>query len=119
MPNQAPASEPARRDGLAGDGRPRATGVVTLSITGPLNREAGARYEHRLRSLVGPGTGVLLLDLTRAEYVDSDGVRWLQGLQGDLAARRVELRLLVRPGSPPQRTLRLLQLERVFAIQTT
>lgn len=118
MLDQAPAPDGARDGTGSIEIRGRAGSVTTAAVAGPLNRETAALCEQRLRPLMGSGIGVLALDLTRTDYVDSDGVRWLQRLQGDLAARRIELRLLVRPGSRPQRTLKLLQLERVFPIQT-
>jgi anti-anti-sigma factor len=111
----------AWRDGMTQTDTRTARGgaVATARVTGPLNRETAAHFDQRLRILAGPTTGAVALDLTRADYVDSDGIRWLQRLQSDLAARRIELRLLVSPGSPPQRTLKLLQLDRVFPIHLT
>jgi anti-anti-sigma regulatory factor len=56
-----------------------------------------------------------LVDLRRAPWVDSAGVRALLQLQEELRAGDGELRLLLQPGSRVERTLSLLRLTPLFA----
>jgi anti-anti-sigma factor len=90
-------------------------GARVERVNGPLNRETAAMLQERLASR--DDCGVLALDLASVEYVDSDGIRWLQSLQSDLTARQIELRLLIREGSRADRTLHLLRLDENFSIQ--
>ena len=83
---------------------------LVASVRGPVNGETAPSIEARLAPELSGG-GALVLDLTGADYLDSDGVRWLQELAGDLAERRAGLCVVVAEGSPAQRVLRLLRLE--------
>jgi anti-anti-sigma regulatory factor len=89
-------------------------GVTRAEISGPLNRETVPLLEERLE---GIHDTCVTLDLAAADYLDSDGVRWLQRLQAQLTARRVELRLRVPEGSAPDRTIKLLKLDASFVIE--
>jgi anti-anti-sigma factor len=86
-------------------------------VTGPLNLETIPTFERVLQRELRGTCGALRLDLVTTDYVDSDGVRWLQQLQKTLADRGVQLRLLVREKSRVDRTFRLLQLESAFLIE--
>ena len=92
--------------------------TIQARLTGPLDAETILQFQGRLEAAVTPGCGLLALDLTAVDYLDSDGIRWLQRFQAELASRQVELQLTVRAGSRVERTLRLLRLERTFAIHT-
>jgi len=91
-------------------------GVAHARVNVPVNRETCPLLDERLERLLGNGAHALVADLGPAEYLDSDGVRWLQRLQARLEERRIELRLAVREGSRVERTVRLLQMARTFAI---
>jgi anti-anti-sigma regulatory factor len=85
-------------------------------LYGPLNLDTTPHFEAQLVRSLRQVCRALSLDLGAADYVDSDGIRWLQRLQGDLAERGVDLSLAVREGSHAERTFRLLQLDRIFRI---
>jgi len=85
-------------------------------LYGPLNHDTAPGFEAQLERSLRRLCRSLSLDLGAADYVDSDGIRWLQRLQGNLADRGIDLSLAVREGSHAERTFRLLQLDRVFRI---
>jgi anti-anti-sigma regulatory factor len=85
-------------------------------ILGPVNRETVSVFQQRLDAALNDAFFMLTLDLGAADYLDSDGIRWLQRLQAELHSRDIELRLAVREGSRSERTLQLLQLERAFSL---
>jgi anti-anti-sigma factor len=86
-------------------------------VIGPINQQTILGFQQRLEGVLRDRCFTLTLDLGAAEYLDSDGIRWLQQLQTTLNAGDGELRLAVREGSRIDRTLRLLQLDRVFQIE--
>jgi anti-anti-sigma regulatory factor len=90
--------------------------AVHARVKGPVNRETVASLHQRIHQALRGRCSVLTLDLGAADYVDSDGVRWLERLQVVLSRRHTDLRLAVREGSRADRTLRLLQLEKVFTV---
>src|SRR6476646_4053872 len=85
-------------------------------LYGPLNLETTPVFEAQLERSLRSLCRALSLDLGAADYVDSDGIRWLQRFQRDLAERGIDLSLAVREGSHAERTFRLLQLDRFFQI---
>jgi anti-anti-sigma factor len=90
---------------------------LLLRIQGPVNRETVAALQQLVESVSSEGAAGLTLDLRSADYIDSDGIRWLQQLREALHARNAALRLTVRDGSRIDRTLHLLQLEMCFPIE--
>lgn len=92
------------------------SGITRAEVHGPLNRETIPVFQQRLDGVARKSGMTLALDLGDAEYLDSDGVRWLQRLQKDLTSRQIELRLLVNEGSRTDRVLKLLQLDQTFQI---
>lgn len=91
--------------------------VIRVRLSGPVNSHTIPFFQPRLEGECSENGITLALDLGAADYVDSDGVRWLQSLQAGLAERGGELRLSVRERSPVERTLNLLQLDRTFPIE--
>jgi len=75
-------------------------------LYGPLNLDTAPCFEAQLERSLRRLCSSLSLDLGAAEYVDSDGIRWLQRLQGNLAERGIDLSLAVREGSHAERTFR-------------
>lgn len=88
-------------------------------LLGPLNLETVSWFQEQLVRALRPDCRLLTLDLSAADYADSDGIRWLQRLHAELSGRQVELRLTVREGSRVARTLDLLQLDRALGIERT
>jgi hypothetical protein len=56
----------------------------------------------------------VLLDVTRASYADSDGLRWLLALKAACDAGGIPLRILARKGGRVWRNLRLLNANRAL-----
>jgi anti-anti-sigma regulatory factor len=88
-------------------------GTLRARVSGPVNREAS----RRLSSLIGESRFLLHVDLGSADYLDSDGIRWLQQLQADAHSAASEVRLSVRKGSRIDRTVTLLKLDKMFRIE--
>ena len=90
-------------------------------VVGPLDVEHAARFQERLLPhldhLDQPRT--VVLNLLRTDYIDSEGVRALLALERAAEARRIDLRLVLRPGSRAERTLLLLRLQNQFRIHTS
>jgi len=89
--------------------------MVLVDVQGPLDVEHTPRFEQQVRRFCRPGRK-LVVDLRRAEFVDSAGVRTLLSLHQELQASGGELRLVVAAESRVERTLTLLQLQEHFRI---
>lgn len=84
-----------------------------LCVTEPLDLGGAERLEEKVRRL-SQNCRCVVLDLTGAEFLDSDGVRTLLRLDRQLQSSRRELRLVLKPGSAVDRIFRLLHLEQCF-----
>ncbi|MCC2670647.1 MAG: hypothetical protein K0Q72_3118 [Armatimonadetes bacterium] len=82
---------------------------VVARVDGPCDLEKVTRLTSNLAG-AGRTSRRVLLDLTRASYIDSPGVRALLQLQSSLDLADREFRLVVRRGSSIERTLALLGL---------
>lgn len=85
-------------------------------LVGAVNRETIPVFQGRLEELVPADCTAVTLDLGAAQYLDSDGIRWLQRLQESFSARGTELRLALREGCRAERTLQLVRLLHAFPI---
>lgn len=86
-------------------------------LLGAVNRESAPLYRRRLETYTEQGCRAVALDLGEADYIDSDGVRWLTQFHDELSEREISLVLAVREGSRIERTLKLLRLDTVLVIQ--
>jgi len=89
--------------------------TVLARVRGPLDLHYTPRMVDGLQSFVSSANRVVV-DLRSSEYIDSTGVRALLSMHKSLETARGELRLVVQPGSRVERVIRLLQLERHFAM---
>lgn len=80
--------------------------LALLRVNSPLNEETVSRLEGEAKIAVEAGHAVTV-DLTFAEYVDSDGIRWLRRLRQALPEGAPAPRLRFSPASGVERTLRL------------
>jgi len=87
--------------------------TVVVQVVRPLDVETSTDFGQWARSLVAAGRR-LIVDLRRAEYIDSAGVRVLLALHTEMHRAAGELRLVVSPGSRVERTLRILRLHEHF-----
>lgn len=92
--------------------------MVMARVEGPLDVQSSAAFQERLMKFCEPKRCVVV-DLRRADYIDSQGVRALIRLHERLEAAGSELRLVVRPSSRVQRVLTLLRLVDRFRIFPT
>jgi anti-anti-sigma factor len=83
---------------------------VMVQVEGPMDLAQSSQFLDRMRPL-SQGCQRLIVDLRRADFIDSSGVRALLVLQERLAAHQGELRLVINSGSRVERTLKLLQLQ--------
>lgn len=90
--------------------------TMCARVIGPINRLTIPAFQQRLETALRERCVKLTLDLGAAEYLDSDGIRWLQQLENSVSGSGGEFRLAVRLDSRIDRTLRLLQLEKVFHV---
>jgi len=104
---QHPPVSPATLAGGTG------THLGFLSVTEPLDQGGAERLEEKVQRL-SQNCRCVVLDLTGAEFLDSDGVRTLLRLDRQLQSTRRELRLVLQPGSAVDRIFRLLHLDQCF-----
>jgi len=86
-------------------------------LYGAVNRDTVPAFQRRLEELLPACCAGLTLDLGAADYLDSDGIRWLHGLQETLASQGAALRLALREGCRADRTLILVRLNHAFDIE--
>lgn len=89
--------------------------LVLARIDGPLDYVHAEEVRERLEPFCRTARRVVI-DLRRAEYLDSTGLRTLLQLQEAAEAHQAELRLVLSSASRVFRTLALLHLEARFAI---
>lgn len=89
--------------------------MVLARVEGPLDMVNTPGFLGRLQPLARAAHR-LVLDLRRAQYVDSDGMRALLLLHREFEANQAELRLVVTPGSRVERVMQLLRLREHFHV---
>ena len=92
--------------------------MVLARVIGPLDAEGINEFLERVRPFSNASRRVVV-DLRRADFVDSAGIRGLLQLHTRLEAQKGQMRLVVRSGSRVERTLQLLQLQNHFHIYGT
>ncbi len=92
--------------------------MVLARVIGPLDAEGINEFLERVRPYSNASRRVVV-DLRRADFVDSAGIRGLLQLHTKLEAQKGQMRLVVRPASRVERTLQLLQLQNHFHIYGT
>ncbi len=80
-----------------------------LCVTEPLDLNGAEQLAERIQRL-SLNCRCVVLDLSAAEFLDSDGVRALLRLSRELQTANRELRLVLQPGSPVERIFNLLRL---------
>jgi anti-sigma B factor antagonist len=89
----------------------RVTGEVDLSNATEIGAELGAGVPNSALGLV--------LDLTATAYLDSSGVHLVFDLAERLRRRQQQLRVVVPPGAPVRRVLRIVRLDRAVPVVAT
>src|SRR5206468_12261787 len=86
-----------------------------LRVSGPLDGVTSPALGEALQPFRRCGQG-LILDLRLVEYIETPGLRLLMTLNEELQAEGSQVRLVVRPGSRVERTLRLAGLDQQCAV---
>jgi anti-sigma B factor antagonist len=89
--------------------------MLLAEVRGSLDVENAPALSEKLRPLCDPET-VLVVDLSRAEYVDSSGLKALLALRDRLDGTGGELFLVVPPRSRMERLLKLLRIQDQFLL---
>ena len=92
----------------------RTDGTVIAILDGELDASSVGEVAVVLRRLVENRVLRLVVDLEKVIYMDSAGINLLYAVGGDLSARQQQLHLVVAPGSPIERTLRIVGADRAF-----
>ena len=92
----------------------RLDGTVIAVLDGELDASSVGDVAVVLRRLVENRVLRLVVDLEQVSYLDSAGINLLFAVGGDLSARQQQLHLVVVPGSPIERTLKIVGADRSF-----
>jgi len=93
--------------------------TLIIVLDGELDASSVGAVAVKLRRLVENQAKRLVVDLERVSYLDSAGINLLFAVGGELSARQQQLHLVVVPGSPIERTLRIVGVERVFPVHAS
>jgi anti-sigma B factor antagonist len=85
--------------------------VIVAAISGEIDSSNTQWLAMRLRALLTNRSDALAVDLTETTYLDSAGIALLFALGDELRQRQQKLHLVVRPGSPIARMVRLTGLD--------
>jgi anti-anti-sigma regulatory factor len=92
--------------------------TIVISVDGRLDRSAPSAAEIA-KLAVEKGARIAILDLSRAELINSDGLDWLDEIRAILNANRIKLRLVAKEGGKVNRILRLMQYDKVVTLLTS
>lgn len=104
------SSEPSVQNSTATRRAGAGAHLGCLYVTEPLDLGGADRLEEKVQRL-SQNCRCVVLDLTGAEFLDSDGVRALLRLDRQLQSGRRELRIVLKSGSAVDRVFRLLRLD--------
>jgi anti-anti-sigma factor len=108
-------SELARVElGAAGDGD-----VVVARLGGEVDLSNASEVGDELTAAVPNSALGLVLDLTATEYLDSSGIHLVFELAERLQRRQQQLRVVVPPGAPIRRVLRIVKLDESVPVVAT
>lgn len=89
--------------------------MVLVRVLGPLDMVTAPSLTEALQGRLTAGR-VVVVDLRRADFIDSAGIRGLLSLTQQARAHSGEVRLVIGAGSRVERTMRLLQLMGQFPV---
>jgi len=97
----------------------RHEGTVVAVIDGEVDMASVGEVAVKLRRLVENRLHRVVIDLTGVSYLDSAGINLLFSVGGDVRARQQELHLVVLPGSPIERMLKIVGADRAFPVHAS
>lgn len=80
-------------------------GEVLAHLRGELDMETVDAIRARLSEAITSEVATLTVDLSEVTFMDSSGVELLFRMRSELAARQMQLRLILAPGALIRRTL--------------
>lgn len=86
-------------------------GYIRLVLGGEIDMANADRLGNRMHTAIGNEVRGVVVDLTDVTYIDSAGVRVLVMLASRLNQLRVDLQLIVPPGSLTRRVVEITGLE--------
>jgi anti-sigma B factor antagonist len=92
----------------------RLDSTLILALDGEFDAASVGEVAVKLRRLVENQTKKLVVDLGNVTYLDSAGINLVFAVGGELSARQQQLHLVVAPGSPIERTLKIVGADRAF-----
>jgi anti-sigma B factor antagonist len=93
--------------------------TLLIALDGELDAASVGEVAIKLRRLVQNQAKRLVIDLEHVLYLDSAGINLLFAVGGELTARQQQLNLVVVPGSPIERTLRVVGVDRAFPVHAS
>ena len=97
----------------------RRDSTLIIALDGELDAASVGEVAVKLRGLVENQAKRLVVDLGQTTYLDSAGINLLFAVGGELSARQQQLHLVVRPGSPIERTLKVVGVDRAFPVHAS
>ena len=93
------------------------SGLRLVRVRGEIDISNARELEWVIERAMSNGSPGLILDLSHTRYLDSGAIELLFRLAGRLQARRLELKLVVPPGSPIRAVLELTGLPRAVTLE--
>jgi anti-anti-sigma factor len=93
--------------------------TLLIALDGELDAASVGEVAIKLRRLVQNQAERLVIDLGQVLYLDSAGINLLFAVGGELSARQQRLELVVVPGSPIERTLRVVGADQAFPVHAS
>ena len=93
--------------------------VIVARVTGEIDLSNAAEIGAELAAGVPNSALGLVVDLTATSYLDSSGVHLVFDLAERLRRRQQQLRVVVPPGAPVRRVLRIVRLDSAVPVVPT
>lgn len=90
--------------------------IVVATVTGEIDASNADDLGSKIRETLSNDATALVVDLADTGYIDSAGLNLLFQLHVELKARQQELGVVVRPGSPVERTMSITGLDEAARI---
>ena len=94
-------------------------GTVAAVLEGEMDTASAGEVAIKLRRLAANRLHRIVIDLSAVTYLDSAGINLLYAVAGEVRARQQELHLVVAPGSPIERMLKIVGADRAFPVHAT
>ena len=93
--------------------------AVAAVLDGELDAASVGEVAVKLRRVVANQQLRLVIDLGSVTYLDSAGINLLYAVAEEVRARQQELHLVVVPGSPIERMLKIVGADRAFPVHAS